>query len=247
MGKRVEHRVTVSLPIRLSGLDQQGHPFVQTATTLDVSRTGARLSGIRCLRGPGEMVQIEFAGHSAQFRVVWVGRVGTGEDGQVGLKCLQPERSFWRVQFRPPSPDTYQGPSSDSAIDPFAPIIVPTQAPWDNIERRSFHRRRCAGIAQIKQSGVNFPIWARVSDVSFGGCYVELVFTIPRETKITLDLKVNQRTFEASGIVVTSHPGVGIGVKFTEMSPEHETVLGELMAELFNSRRHPASSASEQA
>src|SRR5512146_2634957 len=89
MGRRREPRVVVSIPVRVSGIDYDGNLFTQTAQTVDVSRTGARLSGVRCLRAPGEMVTIECGPNSGRFVVVWIGLPGSDEDGAFGVKALQ--------------------------------------------------------------------------------------------------------------------------------------------------------------
>lgn len=81
-------------------------------------------------------------------------------------------------------------------------------------------------------------IWAKVTDISSGGCYVEMVFTIPRGTEVELKLTINTRNFAAKAKVVTSHPGVGVGIKFTELTPEDRQVLGEILQELVAGKPH---------
>ena len=62
MGNRFEPRAVVRMPVIVSGTDAGGNPFKQSAHVCDVSRRGARVSGISCLRGPGETIEIEFSG-----------------------------------------------------------------------------------------------------------------------------------------------------------------------------------------
>lgn len=244
MGNRHELRTEVSLPIRVSGLDANGDPFVQTATTIDVSRTGARICEIRCLRQRGEMVTVEYAGRSSRFQVVWIGVPGSDEDGHAGLKSLQPEKLLWRTSPNVLEHDPYVAAETGPAAEEFA-VPVPQHEKWDGQDRRGAARRRCAGTAQITQTAVAFPTWAHVADISLGGCYLEMVFTIPVKSAVKLKLTIAETSFAAEGMVVTSHPGVGIGVKFTEMSPADEATLTELMQNALRDRRRPAPAAQE--
>lgn len=235
MGKRRENRVFVSLPVVVTGIDQNGNSFTQTAHTVDVSNTGARLTGVRCFRGVGEMITLECGSRSARFMLVWIGRPGSSEDGEFGVRALQPERRIFKVDTGDPRPDLYHPPRSKT--QEVAPMAAPTPAQaWDRSERRGYQRHRCSGTAQITQPGVAFPIWARVSDLSLGGCYLELIFTMPRHSPVELILTVNERRLAATGTVVTSHPGIGVGVRFNNMGDESRRVLHELIRGLSASR-----------
>ena len=237
MGKRREHRVIASLPVVVTGTDQNGNPFTQTAQTIDVSRTGARLSGIRCLRGPGEMVTVECGSRSARFLVSWIGIPGSAEDGQFGVKALQPEKRIFRVELGEPRSDGYIPPPAHTPEPSTTSPVLRKSEPWDQSERRGFPRIRCSGTAQITQPGVAFPIWARIADLSLGGCYLELIFTMPRLSPVELIVTLNERRFAAKGTVVTSHPGIGVGVRFTDIGNESRSVVTELLRELTAERR----------
>lgn len=231
IGNRRETRVVVSIPVRVSGIDHDGHPFSQTAQTVDVSRTGARISGIRCLRQTGEMVTLECGTRAARFMVVWIGRPGSSEEGQFGVKALEPEKRIFRIDTGEPRPDGYVKPSAEPRSDPFSLQPLPAQN-WDRSERRRAPRLRCSGTGKIRQPGVAFPIWAEVTDVSSGGCYVQMVFTVSRGSEVDVQLTINERTFAAKGKVVTSHPGVGMGIQFTDLSPESQKSLSDVLNDL---------------
>ncbi len=231
IGKRREQRIRVSIPVRVSGVDRDGNPFTQTAQTVDVSHHGARISGIHCLREPGEMVTVECGPRIAYFIVVWIGQPGTAEEGQFGMKALDPEKRIFRIETGESKPEGNAKPSAQPPSDPFAsqPLSAGSQ---DHGERRSAPRIPCAGTGQIQQKGVAFPTWAEVSDLSSGGCYVQMVFTIPRGSVVDVQLTINTRSFAALGEVVTSHPGVGMGIKFIELTPENQKTLSEILQEL---------------
>ena len=232
MGKRRENRAFINIRVRVTGNDYNGNPFSQTAQTVNVSITGAHLSGIHCLRGTGETVTIECGSRSAAFRVVWVGVPGTAEDGHFGVKALQPEKNIFKVNPGPQSPDNYIPPEKRIRDVSLMPPALTKSEPWDRSERRGAYRTQCTGTGQIIQPGVAYPIWAKVSDLSMGGCYLELIFSMARYTVVELTLTVLGRTFSAKGVIVTSDPGVGVGVKFKEVDEKNRKVLVELLTEL---------------
>jgi hypothetical protein len=94
---RREVRTLKRTQVTVRGRDRNGHPFIQTANTVDVSRHGARLDGIGYLTAPGETIQLKRYWQTAHFRVAWVGQVGTPQDGQVGIFALETKKNFWGV------------------------------------------------------------------------------------------------------------------------------------------------------
>jgi hypothetical protein len=68
-----------------------------------------------------------------------------------------------------------------------------------------------------------------------------MVFTIPRGSDVDVKLTIGTRNFEAKGKVVTSHPGVGVGIKFTEITQENQKVLAEILQELTARKLRPPS------
>lgn len=240
MGKRREVRLRTLLPVRVWGIDDKGDPFVQTAQTVDVSRTGARISGIRCLRATGDMVTIESRGGSAKFVVVWIGQLGSSEDGHFGIRALEPAKRIFKVEFPSfPATDAFKPQLQPDREKPTTVPATPVSAAqeWSGeVERRVVERIRCNGTGQIMQQGVAYPIWAKICDVSLGGCYLELIFTLPKHTPIDLRMTINERTFSAKGKVATSHPGIGIGVRFISMDEESRMTLGHLIQDLIAKR-----------
>jgi len=97
-------------------------------------------------------------------------------------------------------------------------------------ERRSAPRFRCKGSILIRQQHTRFPIGAAVSDVSLSGCYSELLTTLPVGTKVDLSLQVDEITVYCAAEVRTSHPGVGMGIKFEQMSGTDRGALEKVIA-----------------
>lgn len=95
---RKRPRVPKTFRVIVKGTDPKGHPFAQSAYTVDLSEDGARLDGIGFLTSPGQTIEVRRLWRKARFRVVWIGQVGTTESNQVGV-VLQSEKNIWRVEL----------------------------------------------------------------------------------------------------------------------------------------------------
>jgi hypothetical protein len=117
---RYDARLPKVFKVKVSGVDRHGNPFSQTANTINVSRTGARLEGIGCVDG-AQTIEVKRGWfHKARFRVVWAGMPGTVESAQVGIRCIEPVANFWGLSFPPPSVNTWRPPAEAAA----APAVV---------------------------------------------------------------------------------------------------------------------------
>src|SRR6201993_2385799 len=88
MDRRRETRVETALPVRIWGVDCYSRPFMQLATVRNISSMGAVIQNVRSKVKPGEILDVQYDGQKAQFRVIWAGRPGTLEAGEVGLERL---------------------------------------------------------------------------------------------------------------------------------------------------------------
>jgi hypothetical protein len=96
---RKKPRIPKTFRVIVKGTDPNGHPFAQSAYTVDLSQEGARLDGIGFLTAPGQTIEVRRGWRKARFRVVWIGQVGSTESNQVGVLRLQPEKDIWRVEL----------------------------------------------------------------------------------------------------------------------------------------------------
>jgi hypothetical protein len=92
---RRETRQPQSFRVWVRGLDANGHPFRQSAVSLDISRSGGRLDGIGLLTLPGTTIEVKRYWRKALFRIVWTGKRGTSQANQVGIVCLEPSKNVW--------------------------------------------------------------------------------------------------------------------------------------------------------
>jgi len=105
-------------------------------------------------------------------------------------------------------------------------------------ERRRIERRKHprypvnGGGAEIRQQGVDSRIWARLTDISLGGCYLETMSPLPVLTYINLGLILEEQHLNAKGQVVVAHPNFGMGIQFIDMSAADRKVLESWLAAL---------------
>lgn len=119
MPKQPEVRVAKNVRVKVRGRDASGNPFIQTATTVNVSRHGARLLGVPRLLGPGEIIELGRWWKRAKYRVVWMGQPGTAEADQVGICCSNGESNIWGMEFQePPAGAAYERPAPAAAPPP---------------------------------------------------------------------------------------------------------------------------------
>jgi hypothetical protein len=106
---RKKPRVPKSLRVTVKGKDPEGRSFTQSAYTVNLSQDGARLDGVGLLTSSGQTVEVRRLWRKANFRVVWVGQIGTAESNQVGLFALNSSKNIWNVDLpgaTDPQPDT---------------------------------------------------------------------------------------------------------------------------------------------
>ena len=92
-----EERVRIKLPVRL--YRSAGDLKLQSAHTMDISTSGARLDGLKTPLDPGEVLEIECSNRKAPYRVVWTGAHGTANEGQAGLECLAVDADIWKLDL----------------------------------------------------------------------------------------------------------------------------------------------------
>lgn len=100
---------------------------------------------------------------------------------------------------------------------------------WAGEERRKHIRYPCAGEALVGQCGSDVSLEAQLSDISLGGCYLDMMNPLPAETEVELTVRVGARQIRGRGRVRASRQGFGMGIAFTEMSPEDFGTLKELI------------------
>jgi c-di-GMP-binding flagellar brake protein YcgR len=220
------------------------------ATLIDLSDEGTLLESDRKLP-PDCRVYFQFAlpGHTSLIRlsgeVVW-----RDANGRVGMRFVNVPTSSRRVLgnwLKNNSPEPSTGPQVPRTA---APIPKTTAAPpkvsKDHSEsaiarlrstpgnRRGQSRHACRLGADVYQIGVGVPNRASLTDISAGGCYVEMPTPFPAGTQVEIVVRTQQMKLKTRGVVQSVHPGFGMGVQLTLNSPEdrdHVQSLIRLLSE----------------
>lgn len=69
------------------------------------------------------------------------------------------------------------------------------------------------------------PIRCQLTDLSLSACYLEISSPFPVSTLVVLCMRVAGVELRAQGIVRVMHPDKGMGVEFTQTTPEHRATL----------------------
>ena len=208
MGKRREPRKEFRVPVRIFGTDRSGQVFSEKVFTVNISRSGAEVSGVQAQPNIDEIVGLTCGEAKGHFRVKWVGEPGTPRAGHLGLLNLAPEKPLWNVPLPTPSSD----------------------ASWrDARDRRAYPRLKCTNSVEVYPNSQTAPVRARTSDLSLGGCFVEMPNPIEKGTRVRIALWLQETKLWANGRVVTSTPGFGIGVQFTDMSAQDRNLLQQYL------------------
>jgi hypothetical protein len=119
---------------------------------------------------------------------------------------------------------------------------APAQA-GKSTERRSHLRYPFSATALITEVQSQARNHGRVSDIGVGGCYIDMLTPLPVGSSVYLELTHNDQTFKSQAVVIYAYPGLGMGLGFTQLTPEHLEVLQSWLAELGSIRSSPAESA----
>lgn len=208
MATRREHRKDVKLSVRIFGTDAHGNIFSDFVTTVNVSLQGAMLSGIKRQIKAGEVIGLTYGKNKARFRVQWVGQLGTGQQGHMGVQNVVPSNCVWDIPLPPRGLDA-QGRAFGTP---------PRQHP----------RLKCSNSVELRATGQP-PVWSKVGDVSEGGCFVEMMIPLQAGTRLKISLWLKDDKVAAEGVVAHSRAGFGVGIRFTEMSRTDAERLKEFL------------------
>jgi diguanylate cyclase (GGDEF)-like protein/putative nucleotidyltransferase with HDIG domain len=87
-------------------------------------------------------------------------------------------------------------------------------------DRRSQPRLKCRVTIEMQTDAGGTPLFANLTDVSMGGCYIETSTILAPGSKIKLGFSMDDPSLSAEGVVARLDPGSGIAVQFREMKRE---------------------------
>jgi diguanylate cyclase (GGDEF)-like protein/putative nucleotidyltransferase with HDIG domain len=87
-------------------------------------------------------------------------------------------------------------------------------------DRRSHARLKCRVTIEMQMEVGGTPLFANLTDVSMGGCYVETSTILAPGSKIKLGFSMDDTNLSAEGVVARLDPGSGLAIQFREMNRE---------------------------
>ena len=87
--------------------------------------------------------------------------------------------------------------------------------------RRDQKRYACRLGAQVYRTGITVPIHCCLTDLSAGGCYLEVSLPFSKGTSVEIVVHTHEIKLNLRGVVQASHPGFGMGIAF-ELKTEEE-------------------------
>ena len=93
--ERGERRIDIAVPVSIAVSDVNGQVLEQEVLTINVSRAGALLRGIRGRIRLGSAISLVRLNRLEKFTVVWVGDENTAKAGQIGVSAVDQATSFW--------------------------------------------------------------------------------------------------------------------------------------------------------
>ena len=103
--ERQAPRIEISLPVRISAMGSDGNLFDQELMTINVSRTGALLTGARQNLRLGSEVTLVRSNKRELFLIAWIGKENSPQERQIGVSAVNPQSSFWSDVTETQSPD----------------------------------------------------------------------------------------------------------------------------------------------
>ena len=213
MDNKPELRVSADIPVRIWGMDADGHPFFQNAFATNLSNIGAQINGIRHSLGVGEIVGIQYGDVKARFTIMWVKPSPAIGHGKAGVRILANQQAPWED--------------------------LANENPHEqNNSQRETNRRRFARHKVQFPLEISFPDNSRAhmqccaTDMGGRGCYVETLVPLAICSKVIVTFWIDSQKLVTQSVVRASDPGVGMGIEFISLEEEIQQRLQEYIERL---------------
>jgi hypothetical protein len=215
------------LPVRVAWAESE-QAIKQIAYTLDVSQRGARLAGVKGLKGPGQLIVVKRNTNEAQFRVVWIGRQRTLEEGQIGIECVECDKVIWDVDFAETREDFQPVGTASSR---------PTRSWMPASQTEATHRDySCPGSAKVWADEMGSRTKAWLTRMGLSGCRLESAARLPLNSPLLVHLKIGETQLTVKG-TRRERDIAGTWIDFTHIRRGDRAILEGLIARLSSGKR----------
>jgi CheY-like chemotaxis protein len=98
----------------------------------------------------------------------------------------------------------------------------------DANNRRTQKRYSCRISAEVYRAGSSVPNHCCLTDLSSGGCYLEVSLPFPQASSVEIVVRTHELKLRLRGAVQAAHPGYGMGVAFDLKSREEQNNVKKL-------------------
>ncbi len=105
-------------------------------------------------------------------------------------------------------------------------VAAPVESDPNN--RRTQTRYACRLGAEVYRTGTPVPNHCCLTDLSSGGCYLEVSLPFPKGAEVEIVVRTYELKLRLRGTVQASHPGYGMGIAFELKTKEERTNVKKL-------------------
>jgi hypothetical protein len=224
---RLDKRIHVALPIRVTYWDSENKPCLDLACTYDISARGARVTGLRFVKEAGEIIAVERGRSKAFCRVVWVGEPNSELRGQVGIQCIESDRMMFETELRGLEEvyERIQGENGPYRMNSISGSL--------NGNRRRQPRFDIQGVVDLLKRDPNADHTAAIlKNLSETGCLITSNHKLVPGTELKLVLQVGNQDLRFRGRVRHVAMDFGVGIEFREIRKGDRQVLQFMLRKL---------------
>jgi DNA-binding NarL/FixJ family response regulator len=135
------------------------------------------------------------------------------------------------------SSETQSRPEEKPAHEGTATAVLEPKSEPNN--RRAQLRYACRLGAEVYLTGTSVPNRCCLTDLSSGGCYLEVPLPFPKGASVEIVVRTYEMKLQLRGSVLASHPGYGMGIGF-ELKTKDEQVNVKKLTDFVASTTEPS-------
>jgi DNA-binding NarL/FixJ family response regulator len=172
-------------------------------------------------------IPVEMSNRESDSRL----KVVTTDIGEGGLAVNMPRRSKFRGRWQL----LFTLPGSAKPLEVEAEFAwegtgkqagLRFQDPSPEVERQL---REWLGRNSPEAEKDDPPIRCQLTDLTLGACYLDIASPFPVSTRVTISMRASGTELRTEGVVRVMHPEKGMGVAFTQATPEHRALLEKFL------------------
>lgn len=207
MDKRQETRREAEITIRIWGMDSDGHAFFQNVNANSLTTEGASLHGISHPLKMGDVIGVQHGERKARFKIMWLVDRGTVRKIEAGIQVMDGQIAPW--------------------ID-----LAQTDGlkPATGRNRRMFVRHKIHFPVEIGfEDSSRTHLHTNATDIGGRGCYIETLLPLQLGTVVNLTFWLDSQKVNATAVIRTSDPGVGMGLEFIDLGDQIQKTLQQYL------------------